>query len=96
MAKEVSVRLPDRVWREMVDYQPPEVTLAPAIRTLLQAGVAVTQERPARLEFRVATFSIDEARDLQTWLTTVSRRPDAPPGAGVALAAVHEGIRLAQ
>jgi hypothetical protein len=97
MTKEVSVRLSERVWRELVEYAPapPALALSPAIRTQLQAAVAVTEDRPARLDFRIATMTVDEAHELQTWLTAVSRRADAPAGAGVALVAVREGIRLA-
>lgn len=97
MIKELSVRLPERVWREMVEYEPfqPGVALAPSVRSQLRAAVTVTEERPARLDFRIATFSGDDAGALTAWLTAVSRRSDAPAGAGVALAAVHEGIRLA-
>jgi hypothetical protein len=97
MTKEISVRLPERVWNEVIDYEPfpPGVGLAPAIRAQLQAAVALTEERPALLSFRIATFSLDAAHQLQAWLTAVSRRGDAPVGAGVALVAVGEGIRLA-
>ena len=97
MSKEVSVRLPERVWREVIDYEPfpPGIGLTPAVRNQLRAGVALTEERPARLDFRIATFSIEEAHQLEAWLAAASRRADAPTGAGVALVAVGEGIRLA-
>jgi hypothetical protein len=96
--KTVSVRFPERVWSELVAYEPSAsgVPLEPAIREQLNAAVALTEERPALLTFRVATFSITDAQALQAWLTTVSRRGDAPTGAGVALVAVGEGIRLAE
>jgi hypothetical protein len=98
MSKEVSVRLPERVWREMIDYEPvsARVPLPPEIRTQLRAGVAHTEEKPARLDYRIATFSADEARRLETWVTAASIRRDAPTGVGVALAAVIDAIRLAQ
>jgi len=96
MTSEVSIRLPERVWREMVEYAPPGVGLTSSIRTQLQAATTLTDERPARLDFRIATLKVEDAHELQTWLTTVSRRSDAPAGAGVALAAVNEGLRLAE
>ncbi len=94
----VSVRFPERVWTELLDYEPypSGVALQPAIREQLQAAVALAEERPALLNFRVATFSLNDAHALQAWLTAVSRRGDAPIGAGVALVAVGEGIRLAE
>jgi hypothetical protein len=94
----VSVRFPERVWTELLAYEPSTsgVPLLPAIREQLNAAVALTEERPALLSFRVATLSLTEAQALQAWLTTVSRRGDAPIGAGVALVAVGEGIRLAE
>ena len=98
MSKDVSVRLPERVWREIIDYEPfpPGVTLPAEIRTQLRAGVSLTQEKPARLDFRVATFSADDAGRLETWVTAASIRHDAPTGVGVALAAVIDAIRVAQ
>ena len=98
MSKDVSVRLPERVWREMIDYEPfpPGVNLPAEIRTQLRAGVALTLERPARLDFRVATFSADEAGRLETWVTAAAIRHDAPTGVGVALAAVIDAIRVSQ
>jgi len=45
---------------------------------------------------RVATFTREQAEQLEAWLTAVVIRPDAPIGAGAALAAVRQGIRLAQ
>jgi hypothetical protein len=98
MTTEISVRLPERVWGEMVDYEPvpPGIGLPSAIRTQLRAAVALTQEKPALLNFRIATLSVDDAHELQAWLTAVSARPSAPTGVGVALAAVDEGIRRAR
>ena len=94
----VSVRFPERVWTELLEYEPfpSGVGLQPAIRERLHAAVALAEERPALLNFRVATLSLDDAHALQAWLTAVSRRGDAPTGAGVALVAVGEGIRLAE
>jgi hypothetical protein len=94
----VSVRFPERVWTELLEYEPftSGVALQPAIREQLHAAVALAEERPAMLNFRIATLSLDEAQALQVWLTAVSRRGDAPTGAGVALVAVGEGIRLAE
>jgi hypothetical protein len=96
MAKEVTIRLTERVWAEMVAYEPPSPPLAAAIRTKLQAATALTEERPALLAFRITTMTLDEAHGLETWLAAVSRRSDAPVGAGVALVAVREGIRLVE
>ena len=97
MNNEVSVRLTERVWRELIGYEPlaQDAELSPAIRTQLQAGVALTEERPARLDFRMVTVSVDEAYALERWLTAASRRHYAPMGCGVALVAVREGLRLA-
>jgi hypothetical protein len=97
MGTEVSVRLTERVWREFIDYapSPPAPGLAPAIRSQLQAGVALTEEKPARLDFRVTTLTLDQANELERWLIAVAARPNAPVGVGVALTAVREGIRLA-
>jgi hypothetical protein len=97
MMTEVSVRLTERVWREFVDYapSPPTPSLPPEIRSQLQAGVALTEEKPARLDFRVTTLSLDQANELERWLIAVAARPNAPIGVGVALTAVREGIRLA-
>ena len=94
----VSVRFPERVWSELLTYEPfpSGVGLLPAIREQLQAAVALAEERPALLNFRIATFSLDDAHALQAWLAAISRRGDAPTGAGVALVAVGEGIRLAE
>lgn len=96
MAKEVTVRLTERVWAEMVGYEPPGAPLAPAIRLKLQAAADLTEERPALLAFRIATLTLDEAHGLEAWLAAVSRRSDSPVGAGVALVAVREGIRLVE
>jgi hypothetical protein len=87
----VSVRFPERVWTELLEYEPFTSGVA-----LLNAAVALAEERPALLNFRIATMSLDEAQALQAWLMAVSRRGDAPTGAGVALVAVGEGIRLAE
>jgi hypothetical protein len=96
MANDVTVRVIERVWREMVEYEPPGLGLSPAIRTQFQAATDLVEERPARMQFRIATFTFEQARELEVWLTAVSRRGDAPAGAGVALTAVREGIRLAE
>ena len=97
MSLEVSVRLTERVWREFVEYapSPPAPGLPAAIRSQLQAGVALTEERPARLDFRVATMSLDQANELERWLIALAARPNAPVGIGVALTAVREAIRQA-
>jgi hypothetical protein len=93
----VSVRFPERVWSELLEYEPftSGVALQPGIREQLNAAVALAEERPALLNFRIVTMSLEEAQALQAWLAAVSRRGDAPTGAGVALVAVGEGIRLA-
>ena len=97
MSSEVSVRLTERVWREFVEYAPSPQSpgLPPAIRSQLQAGVALTEEKPARLDFRITTLSMEQANELERWLITVAARPHAPVGIGVALTAVREAIRLA-
>jgi hypothetical protein len=97
MSAEVSVRLTERVWREFVDYAPSQPTpgLPAAIRSQLQAGVSLTEEKPARLDFRITTLSLEQANELERWLIAVAARPHAPVGIGVALTAVREAIRLA-
>jgi hypothetical protein len=96
-AREVTVRLPERAWRELVEYEPfpAGIGLAASAREQLRAGVGLTEERPARLDFRIVTLDRREAEQLEAWLTAVSRRREAPIGAGVALVAVGEGLRLA-
>jgi hypothetical protein len=95
MSHEVSMRLAERVWREIVAYEPLGVELAPAIRDQLRDAAAVVEERPARRDMRIATFTLEQAKQLETWLAAVSVRSHGPAGIGVALSAVREGMRVA-
>jgi len=97
MSHEVSMRLSERVWREVVAYEPfpPGVGLLPAIRNQLRDAAAIVEERPARRDMRIATFSLGQAKQLEAWLTAVSVRSRGPAGIGVALSAVREGMRVA-
>jgi hypothetical protein len=97
MSNEVSMRLSERVWREVVAYEPfpPGVGLPPAIRDQLRDAATIVEERPARRAMRIATFSVEQAQQLEVWLTAVSVRPHDPAGIGVALSAVREGMRVA-
>jgi hypothetical protein len=97
MSHEVSMRLSERVWREVVAYEPfpPAVGLPPAIRDHLRDAAAIVEERPARRDLRIATFSLEQALQLEVWLTAASVRSHGPAGIGVALSAVREGMRVA-
>jgi hypothetical protein len=97
MSNEVSMRLSERVWREVVAYEPfpPGVALPPAIRDQLRDAAAIVEERPARRDMRIATFSVEQARQLEKWLAAASVRSHGPAGIGVALSAVREGMRVA-
>jgi hypothetical protein len=95
MSHEVSMRLAERVWREVVAYEPLGVELPPAIRDQLRDAAAVVEERPARRDMRIATFTLEQAKQLEAWLAVVSVRSHGPAGIGVALSAVREGMRVA-
>ena len=97
MSHEVSMRLSERVWREVVAYEPfpPGVGLPPVIRDQLRDAAALVEERPARRDMRIATFSLEQAKQLEVWLTAMSVRSHGPAGIGVALSAVREGMRVA-
>jgi hypothetical protein len=97
MSNDVSMRLSERVWRELVAYEPfpPGNPLPAAIRDQLRDAAAIVEERPARREMRVATFSVEQAQQLEVWLTAASVRSHGPAGIGVALSAVREGMRVA-
>jgi hypothetical protein len=97
MNHEVSMRLSERVWREVVAYEPfpPGAGLSPAIRDQLRDAAAIVEERPARRDMRIATLSLEQAQQLEVWLTAMSVRSHGPAGIGVALSAVREGMRVA-
>lgn len=95
MSREVSVRLAERVWREIVAHESPGVDLPSAIRDQLREAAAIVEERPARREMRIATLAFEQAQRLETWLAAVSVRSHGPAGIGVALSAVREGLRVA-
>lgn len=95
MSHEVSMRLSERVWREVVAYEPPGVGLPAAIRDQLRDAAAIIEERPARRDMRIATFSLEQAQRLEVWLIAMSVRSHGPAGIGVALSAVREGMRVA-
>ena len=88
----------ETVWQDIVAYEPSRsgVALASAVRAQLETAPARPQERRYPPAARVATLTRQEAEQLEVWLTAVVIRPDAPIGAGAALHAVRQGIRLAQ
>ena len=94
----VSVSMSEPVWQDIVAYQPTpaRVGLESDVRAQLETAPARPQAMRYPAAARVATFTREQAEQLEAWLTAVVIRPDAPIGAGAALAAVRQGIRLAQ
>ena len=88
----------ETVWQDIVAYEPSRsgVELASTVRAQLGSAPAPPQDKRYPPASRVATFTLQEAEQLEAWLTAVVIRPDAPIGAGAALHAVRQGIRLAQ
>jgi len=95
---EVSISMSETVWQDILAYEPSRsgVALAPAVRAQLGTAPARPQEKRYPPAARVATFTRQQAEQLEVWLSAVVIRPDAPIGAGAALHAVRQGIRLAQ
>jgi hypothetical protein len=95
---EVSVFMSETVWQDIVAFEPSRsgTALASGVRAQLGTAPARPQERRYPPASRVATFTRQEAEQLEAWLAAVVIRPDAPIGAGAALHAVRQGIRLAQ
>ena len=94
---EISISMSETVWQDIVAYEPSRSTavLPSAIRAQLGTAPARPQENRYPPASRVATFTREEAEQLEAWLAAVVIRPDAPIGAGAALHAVRQGIRLA-
>ena len=79
MNGEVGVKIPDRVWATVVDFEPfpPGWGLTPQVRQRLRD--AVIEERPGESAVRVVRLSSAEALVLENWLVLVCARDDAPP-----------------
>ena len=94
----VSVKFSETVWRNVLGYEPspPGVGLASGLRGSLTTAARITDDCKIPVPWRIATFTPEEAEQLEAWLAAVVSRPNAPTGAGAALAAVREGIRVAQ
>lgn len=95
---EVSISMSETVWQDIVAYEPARSggALAPAVRAQLGTAPARPQEKRHPPASRVATFTRQQVEQLEMWLTGVVARPGAPIGAGAALHAVRQGLRLAQ
>jgi hypothetical protein len=94
MSKEVTVKVVESVWRDIVAHEPPGLVLDPAIREQFRAAAQYTDQPTTPVAARVTTFTLDQAEKLEAWLAAVVARPGAPLGSGVALHAVREGIRV--
>ena len=95
---DVAVSMSETVWQDIVAYEPSRsgAPLASELRAQLGMAPARPQQKRYPPSARVATFTRDQAVQLEAWLSVIVIRPDAPIGAGAALHAVRQGIRLAQ
>jgi hypothetical protein len=98
MANEVTVIFDDNVWHDVLRTEPyPGAAGLPgAARDRLASAAGITQQLPGPRATRVATFTREEAAQLERWLVDIAGRPDVPASVAVALGAVREGIRLAR
>ena len=98
MEEEVTVIFEDTVWHDVVRSQglPSGATVLSGVWAQLARAALITQEKPVPAAVRVATFTRQQAADLERWLVEVGRSADAPASMGAALHSVREGIRLAK
>jgi hypothetical protein len=98
MKDQVTVRFDDTVWHDV--FRAHAATGAPPLRAGLVDQLAkaskISQTRPFPAETRVATFTAEQAGELERWLVDVTGRDGVPASMGEALRSVREGIRLAQ
>jgi hypothetical protein len=94
MSQDVTVKVVESVWRDIVAHEPPGLVLDPAIRDQFRSATQYTDQPSTPVAARIAVFPLEQAEKLEAWLTAVVARPRAPLGSGVALHAVREGIRV--
>ena len=97
MASNVTFRLTDRDWQQLVTYEPFPAGqgLNRYVRALLRVAELLPSEKPDIGDARVIELGLYEAKQLETWLAEVVGRADAPAAARTALSSVRDAIHRA-
>ena len=93
MSDLVSVTLPEGVWDDLCTYEAYRPALSPSVRKALTDGAQTWTPRTGWMRQapgRILTLTLEQAEDLEAWLTNVVARPRAPAASVAALVTLRE------